>query len=48
MQLQLVGQVLADYGDAVALGNVIPLNVRQAQPADRRDPAGTDSAPAAL
>jgi hypothetical protein len=40
MQLQLVGQVLADYGDAVALGNVIPLNVRQAQPAfGRRDPA---------
>ena len=28
MQLQLVGPVLADYGDAVALGNVIPLNLR--------------------
>ena len=28
MQLQLVGSALADSGDAVALGNVLPLNLR--------------------
>ena len=28
MQLQLVGQALAGNGDAVALGNVLPLNLR--------------------
>jgi hypothetical protein len=48
MQLQLIGQVLADYGDAVALGNVIPLTLRPAQPVDRRGQAGADLAPAAL
>lgn len=49
MQLQLVGQVLADFGDAVALGNVVPLTPRQAQPAgDRRGQASADSAPAPL
>ena len=30
MQLQLVGQALADSGDAVALGNVLPLVTMQA------------------
>ena len=41
MQLQLVGQALADSGDAVALGNVLPLNLRaSAVPGDRRGHTG--------
>ena len=49
MQLQLVGQVLADFGDAVALGNVIPFSARRVQPVgDRGGQAGADSAPAPL
>lgn len=41
MQLQLVGQALADSGDAVALGNVLPLNLRASlAPSDRRGHRG--------
>lgn len=41
MQLQLVGQALADSGDAVALGNVLPLRLRASlAPSDRRGHRG--------
>ena len=49
MQLQLVGQVLADYGDAVELGNVLPLTLRGAMPlGHRQGRTGEASAPTAL
>jgi len=49
MQLQLVGHVLADYGDAVALGNVLPLTVRAPAPlGHRQGRTGEASAPTAL
>lgn len=49
MQLQLVGHVLADYGDAVALGNVLPLTVRGAMPlGHRQGQTGEASPPTAL
>ena len=44
MQLQLVGQALADSGDAVALGNVLPLNLRASRvPRERRGHRGAVS-----
>ena len=46
MQLQLVGQALADSGDAVALGNVLPLNLRASLgTGDRRGHRGGAFAP---
>jgi len=46
MQLQLVGQALADSGDAVALGNVLPLNRRASPvPSDRRGHKGEAGTP---
>lgn len=49
MQLQLVGEVLADYGDAVALGNVLPFTLAGAHMAgERRGHAGAASAPTLL
>ena len=49
MQLQLVGHVLADYGDAVELGNVLPLTLRGAAPlGHRQGQTGEASAPTAL
>ena len=46
MQLQLVGQALADSGDAVALGNVLPLSRRASLvPSDRRSHKGEAGTP---
>ena len=46
MQLQLVGQALADSGDAVALGNVLPLNLRASRgTSERRGHRGGAFAP---
>jgi hypothetical protein len=49
IQLQLVGEVLADYGDAVALGNVLPFTLRGAHVAgDRQGHERAVSAPALM